>query len=72
MQFYSNSVTSYVSLRVVFATKNGNNEHTYIVTIKMVTLNILTSALLDDADNMPVLFVINLFNIVNDDIYLPT
>ena len=34
----------------------------------MVTMNILTSALLDFEYNLPVLFVINLFNILDDDI----
>ena len=38
----------------------------------MVTTNILTSTLLDYADNLAVLFVINLFNILYDDICLPT
>ena len=38
----------------------------------MVTMNIRTSAVLDDTDNLPTLFVIYLFNIINDDICLPT
>ena len=43
----------------------------------MVTMNILTSSLLDYTDNLLlfvifVLFVINLFNIVDNNIYLPT
>ena len=52
--------------------KNGNNEHTYIVTIQMVTMNILTSALNHYTGNLPVLFVIDIFNILDDDICLPT
>ena len=48
------------------------NSTPYIMTIKMVSMNILTSALLDCTDNLPLLFVINLFNIVNDDSCLPT
>ena len=39
-----------------------------IVTIKMVIMQILTYTVVDYIDNLPVLFVINLFNILNDDI----
>ena len=38
----------------------------------MVTMHILTWAVLDYIDNLPVLFVINLFYIVNDNICLHT
>ena len=38
----------------------------------MVTMHILTYAVLDYIDNLPVLFVINLFNILDDDICLHT
>ena len=35
-------------------------------------MNIITSAVLEYIDNLPVLFFINLFKILNDDICLPT
>ena len=38
----------------------------------MVTIHILTYAVLDYINNMPVLFVMNLFNILDDDIFLRT
>ena len=38
----------------------------------MVTIKTLTSAFLDYTDNLPVLFVINLFNILDYDICMPT
>ena len=43
-----------------------------IVTIKMVTMHFLTCAVLEYIDILPVLFVIKLFNIFNDDIFLHT
>ena len=43
-----------------------------IVTIKMVTMHILTYAVLDYIDNLPVLFVIHLFKIHDNYICLPT
>ena len=43
-----------------------------IVTIKMVIMNRFTFAVLAYIDNMPVLFVIDYFNILKDDIFLPT
>ena len=41
-----------------------------IVTIKMVTMQILTYAVLDYIDNLPVLFVINLFDILDGNIWV--
>ena len=38
----------------------------------MVTMHILTYAVLDFIDNLPVIFLSNLFNILDDDIYLHT
>ena len=38
------TVTSCVNLRGVFAPKNGNNEHPYIVTIQMVNMKIMLTA----------------------------
>ena len=43
-----------------------------IETIQMVSMNILTSAVLDYIENLPVIFYINLFNILNNDNCLPT
>ena len=43
-----------------------------IVTIKIVTMHFLTCAVLEYIDNLPVLFDINLFNILNDNICLHT
>ena len=40
------------------------------VTIELVTMHILTYAVLEYIDNLPVLFFINLFNILNVDICL--
>ena len=38
----------------------------------MVTMNIFTYPVLDYIDNLPVLFVFNLFNIINEDICMHT
>ena len=38
----------------------------------MVTMHIVTSAVIDYIDNLLILFVINLFNIFDDDICLHT
>ena len=43
-----------------------------IVTIKMVTMLFLTCAVLEYIDNLPVLFFIILFNILNDNILTNT
>ena len=53
---------------MIFIVKAGELE-----LIKMVTMHILTyTTVIDYIDNLPLLFVINLFNILNDDICLHT
>ena len=49
MDELSNNIT-------LWAAENCNNKHTYFVILKMVTMNILSSALLDYTDNLPVTF----------------